>query len=208
MKVYAVSDLHGTLPEIPECDLLILGGDYNPYNRLTHQAAYMNDVFRPWLDQVPAKEIVAIAGNHDFIFQQNRPDLLPELRWHYLQDSGIELLGLKIWGTPWTPTFYKWAFMKDDQDLVECFAYMPQDLDILISHGPPRGILDKNRGGYSCGSQSLLNAILDNRPKHTVFGHIHEAYGHFNLDGQKFYNVSQLDDTYRLRRGPTLIEVD
>jgi Icc-related predicted phosphoesterase len=82
---------------------------------------------------------------------------------------------------------------------------MPQGLDLLISHGPPRGILDKNRGWYSCGSRSLLEAVLDNRPKHTVVGHIHEGYGHFNLDGQKFYNVSQLDDMYRLRRGPTEI---
>ena len=207
MKILAVSDLHGTLPEIPECDLLILGGDYNPYHRIADQASYMDNVFRPWLESVPAHEIVAVAGNHDFIFQ-NHKHLLPPLRWHYLEDSGIELFGLRIWGTPWTPTFFNWAFMKDDQDLVQHFEHMPQGLDILVSHGPPMNILDKNRSGYSCGSRSLFNSILENQPEHIIFGHIHESYGRFYLNGQKFYNVSQLDDSYRYRRGPTLIELD
>src|SRR4051812_12302796 len=112
MLIRALSDLHGTLPEIAPCDLLLLGGDLCPVtdHRLSYQADWLDTTFRRWLEQVPARRIVAVAGNHDLVFEK-APYLLPrDLPWTYLQDSGCTWEGLQLYGTPWQPWFFDWAF--------------------------------------------------------------------------------------------------
>src|SRR5262245_1002245 len=119
MKIVAMSDMHGQLPaRVPACDLLLLGGDVTPVedHSIGFQASWLDREFRDWLQAQPARKIVGIAGNHDFIFEQ-APGLVPELPWTYLQDSGIEWEGLKIWGTPWQPIFFDWAFNGDPERL-------------------------------------------------------------------------------------------
>src|SRR5262249_28634493 len=108
MRIVAMSDLHGYLPEhVPACDLLLLAGDLGPvtdHSPLTH-AQWLGREFRAWLERLPARKIVGIAGNHDLVFER-APHLVPrDLPWTYLQDSGLEWEGLKIWGTPWQPWF-------------------------------------------------------------------------------------------------------
>ncbi len=101
MKIVAISDLHGYLPEIPPCDLLLIAGDLCPTydHHPDWQSRWLANHFGAWLERVPAKHIVGIAGNHDFVFEQT-PHLVPrDLRWTYLQDSGTEIAGLKLYGT-------------------------------------------------------------------------------------------------------------
>jgi Icc-related predicted phosphoesterase len=194
--VIASSDLHGILPEIPECDLLLLGGDLCPDGNEHVQALWLDTVFRAWLRKVPAQKIVAVAGNHDFIFQ-NRPDLIPALPWYYLQDSGIELLGCHIWGTPWQPVFFDWAFNLEENILEQKWELIPMNTDILLLHGPPYGYGDRNSKDEHTGSPSLTKRILEIQPALAICGHIHEARGDYCIGRTLLANVSQLNVRYQ-----------
>ncbi len=196
IKIVASSDLHGYLPEIPECDLLLLGGDLCPDGNELKQALWLDTVFRRWLRDVPARAIVGVAGNHDFIFQ-NRPDLIPALPWHYLQDSGIELFGLHIWGTPWQPVFFDWAFNLEEEQLEQKWQLIPSNTDILLLHGPPRGYGDRNSHDEHTGSPSLTRRIQEVQPRLAICGHIHEARGEYHIGNTLVANVSQLDLQYQ-----------
>jgi Icc-related predicted phosphoesterase len=195
-----VADLHGYLPEIPKCDVLMIGGDLGPATSSYHfdddrAALWLATTFTDWLSKVPAKAIVGIAGNHDFYCQIN-PDAMHALPWIYLCDSGCEIGGSKFWGSPWTPDFMNWAFMKRDEELAERWALIPEDTDVLITHGPPLGLGDTNIVGRHCGSETLkqwrVNAAK--LPDIHFFGHIHEGHGQA---GDDWANVSYVDEQYR-----------
>jgi Icc-related predicted phosphoesterase len=193
MTVYAISDLHGSLPEIPRCDLLVLGGDYCTGRDEEEQLRFLGGPFKEWLTFAPARHIVGIAGNHDFVFQ-NFPEAVSDLPWHYLQDEGITIEGISIYGTPWSPTFGKWAFMKDDNELANIYAKIPEKLDILISHSPAFSILDKSVYGDFCGSRQLRERIREVIPDTVICGHIHEAHGIYDDGATRYFNVSHVDE--------------
>jgi Icc-related predicted phosphoesterase len=201
MKIAAVSDLHGILPDVPPCDLLLIGGDVTPLkdHTLPHQAQWLDVTFRAWLASVPARQIVAVAGNHDFVFQQ-APHLLPKaLPWTYLQDSGCEWEGLRFWGSPWQPWFYDWAFNLYEPDLVPKWDMIPDGTDVLLLHGPPHGYGDAvpEAGGVRrCGSPSLLERIQRVQPRLVIFGHIHEGRGEWRLGRTVLANVSIVNARY------------
>lgn len=210
MKIVAISDQHGQLPEVPPCDLLLIAGDICPVKNhsIPAQEAFLAGPFARWLETVPARHIVGIAGNHDFIFQES-PERLPRsLRWTYLQDSATDIEGMKIYGTPWQPWFYDWAFNAREPELEQRWQSIPLGTDILICHGPPRGYGDRNMQGQHTGSPSLLERIRVVRPKLTVFGHIHEGHGRYDVEGLLLANVSSLDERYRFVHAPTEFDVD
>ena len=130
IKIVAVSDMHGYLPDnIPPCDLLLLAGDLTPVQNhgIQFQAEWLEGPFRSWLRRQPARKIVGIAGNHDFIFE-HAADVVPtDLPWTYLQDSYLMWEGLKIWGTPWQPTFFDWAFNGNPEKLQRQWDLIPED---------------------------------------------------------------------------------
>lgn len=197
VKVVATSDFHGELPEIPECDLLLIAGDSCPEGAPSLQARWLDGPFREWLASVPAKEIVLIAGNHDLIYERAK-DLVPQgLRCHYLEDSSIELFGFQIYGTPWQLPFWG-AFNLTEEELKDKYALIPSSVDILVSHSPPYCIWDGVPvGGESVahtGSVSLRNKVFEIRPKLFVCGHIHCAYGVTTVEDILFANVSLLND--------------
>lgn len=191
--VVCISDLHGWLPlDIPHCDLLVIGGDVCPTSdhRIARQEAWIDGPFRQWLEQVPAETVVGTWGNHDFFAQDGTiPANLPGT---WLHDEAAEWKGLKVWGSAWTPTFFNWAYMKDDQDLTAHWAMIPDDTSILITHGPPYGRCDLTARGVLAGSVSLEHRVRDLKQLQLhVCGHIHEGYGstgntinasHVNLD--------------------------
>ncbi len=203
MKIVAVSDMHGFLPDIPSCDLLLIAGDITPVrdHSISHQAQWLDSDFRRWLQSVPARKIVGVAGNHDFIFQQV-PEALPRnLPWTYLQDSGTEWEGLRFWGTPWQPWFFDWAFNLYEPDLVAKWAMIPEGTDILVLHGPPHGYGDgvpERTGVRHTGSPSLLKRIEVVQPRVVVFGHIHEGRGEWRLGRSVLANVTVLDAKYEM----------
>lgn len=204
ISIVATSDLHGFLPEIPLCDLLLIGGDICPDGHEKEQSDWLGTTFRRWLRTVKAKEIVAVAGNHDWVFQ-NRPELVPTLRWHYLLDSGITLFGYKIWGSPWQPVFFDWAFNLKEPELDEKWKLIPEDTNILLLHGPPYRYGDRNAQGEHTGSPSLTKRIQEIQPQLVVCGHIHEARGDYHINQTHVLNVSQLD--LRYQPYPTLTQL-
>jgi len=224
VTIAAISDLHGHLPAVPECDLLLIAGDICPSSWPGPQADWLASTFKPWLDRVPAREVVAVAGNHDWVFESwdNRREfepmlgetdglILPDLRWHYLEDRGIELFGLRIYGTPWQLRCGNWAFNVDESVLEEKFARIPDGTDIVVSHSPPFGIGDlarRPKGGEHVGSPSLLDRVLQVRPRFHVFGHIHEARGQWERDGITFANVAVLNHKYEFAHEAMGFQID
>ena len=202
MNIVALSDLHGFLPEeLPRCDLLLLAGDLTPVTNhgLAFQARWLDDIFRKWLHRQPARQIVGVAGNHDFVFQ-HEPGWVPrDLPWTYLQDSGFVWEGLNIWGTPWQPVFGNWAFNGNPDELRRQWNLIPDDTDILVCHGPPLGYGDGVQGStglHHCGCPHLLERIQTIAPRLVVFGHIHKGRGEWQLGPTTLANVTQLDERY------------
>jgi Icc-related predicted phosphoesterase len=201
VKIVGVSDLHGTLPIIPPCDLLLIGGDICPVrdHSISRQADWLDTVFRFWLENAPARKVVGVAGNHDLIFEQAPEDVPRNLQWTYLQDSGVDWEGLHIWGSPWQPWFFDWAFNLYEPELMTKWYLIPQDTDILVLHGPPRGYGDgvpEGDGVRRTGSPSLLKRIEEIAPRVAIFGHIHEGRGQWQLGRTVMANVTILDERY------------
>ncbi len=208
-KIVAVSDLHGHFPEdVPDCDLLLIAGDIMLGADIITQLTWLEGLVRPWLDKISAKEVVFVAGNHDTIYEKASQGHMPppNMPWHYLQYSGIELFGLKIWGSPWQKRFNDWSFNTDEEHMSRQFGFMPDDTDILVTHSPPYKIRDyvptKTKRRKSLGSKALREAVFKVRPKLHVFGHIHYAQGKYIKtweDGTTttFANVSYVGENYK-----------
>ena len=211
MKITCISDTHGHLPEISPCDLLIHAGDICPASnhKITHQLGFLQGVFSNWLNQVPANNIVCVPGNHDIIFQEAN-HLIPKLKCQFLIDQLTEVNGIKMWGSPWQNWFRDWAFNApketSERFLAERYNLIPEDIDIIISHGPPYGIGDKASDGFICGSKSLLKRISEIKPKLVVTGHIHEGYGIYKLEDTTIINCSYLDAKYNPVNKPITFE--
>jgi Icc-related predicted phosphoesterase len=199
--IVCISDLHEHLVDIPACDLLLIAGDVSFAFKgdLTAKRAFLAGEFKQWLERVPADEIVLVAGNHDqSIEAQGLPD---GLRCHYLQDAGLELFGLRIWGTPWQPWFYDWAFNAPRRDgeefLASKFAAIPVDTDIVVAHGPPRGYGDLTLGGEHVGSTAMTRTLERVQSRLMVCGHIHPAHGRYRLGATEIINASLVNEDYR-----------
>jgi Icc-related predicted phosphoesterase len=200
MKFCCISDIHGYLPEVPDCDVLLIGGDIVPTNMHDYllSASWLQTSFKEWIDNLSQRmKIFAVAGNHDFIFQKAK-HLLPNLNWTYLEDSGFIFQDLKIWGSPWQPEFHNWAFNATESELCKKWSLIPEDTDILLLHGPPRGYGDFSLyGNVNTGSPGLLKRIREIKPKLVVAGHIHSGYGKYIIDQNiNFINAAYVDENY------------
>lgn len=209
MRVAVVADLHGRLPAAPRCDLLLLAGDLCPYGEPAEQAAWLDRDLRAWLEASGAGAVVAIAGNHDFVFER-APELVPaDLPWTYLQDAACAVDGLTVFGSPWTPWFHDWAFNAPRADgeafLAERYAAAPDDADVLLLHGPPRGYGDRTSTGLDVGSTAALELVDRVAPRLVAFGHIHEARGAYERAGIPLLNVAAVDLRYELRDDPIVL---
>lgn len=180
MKICAISDTHThhddlILKEEDNIDVLIHAGDLS--YRGTQQEIIS---FLDWFERQPATYKVFIAGNHDFGFENKRKqseELLKGRDVIYLNDSGVKLMGKQIWGSPVQPWFHDWAFNRRS-DIQEHWDLIPDNTDVLITHGPPHMILDKClMGGNRVGCPRLLKKIQEIKPQVHIFGHIHEGYG-------------------------------
>jgi hypothetical protein len=184
--------------------VLLIAGAIAPATRpgVAFQAPGVDTHVRRWLEAVPAQHIVGIAGNHDLVFER-APERVPtDLPWTYLQDEAACVGDLRLWGSPWTPWFYDWAFNaprhdSEEEFLTECYAAVGDDTDVLLIHGPPRGYGDLTARGKRAGSAALLRLVDRVRPALCVFGHIHEARGSWTRGSSILANVSAVDLQYR-----------
>ncbi len=180
MIIDCISDLHGFTPKLQGGDLLLIAGDLT-----ARDEPYEFEEFKQWLKNQPYTKKVLIAGNHDnfLAFHENPRAYFEDAI--YLCDSGIEINGFKIWGTPWTKNFVgqnprcKAFGLNFETQLLERFELIPDNIDILITHSPPEGILDKTWSSHArAGSPSLKSRVLKMPElKLHLFGHIHEGYG-------------------------------
>lgn len=205
MKIVCISDTHGKHAQltVPEGEVLIHAGDFTKRGLLGEIQQ-----FHDWIVQLPHKYKIVIAGNHDFLFEQNpvlAQSLLSEVI--YLEDNFVEIEGVRFWGSPITPWFFDWAFNRQrGAEIASHWQKIPQGTDILITHGPPKGILDKTVHGLEVGCQDLLEAVQLIRPRYHIFGHIHEAYGIAQVEDTQFINASILDINYQIAHAPVVLE--
>jgi Icc-related predicted phosphoesterase len=154
---------------------------------------------------------IIIAGNHDWLFETNRVLALEDVPKNviYLEDQGVEIEGLKFYGTPVTRPFNNWAFNRPEEKLAEHWKAIPDDTDVLITHGPPHTIFDWSiYDNIHTGSPSLYFEVLERiKPKLHCFGHIHGGYGTKVIEGTTFMNASNLDEDYMCVNAPMTFEI-
>jgi Icc-related predicted phosphoesterase len=220
LRICAVSDLHGFLPEIPDCDALVIAGDIvaASHDQREEMQSYVR--FGHWLTEIVCRGIipVGIAGNHDFLLRDDER-FARALPWVYLLDQAWTHPyrandDVTFFGTPWQPWFGGWAFNAPEVDPGEEFLHskfdqIPADTDVLIAHGPPAGILDRV-GGRHVGSNALSKNIQRVMPKLVVCGHIHHCYGVEQVEGVTIANASVTaveNGNYVLRNPPLLFDI-
>jgi Icc-related predicted phosphoesterase len=204
------------MADLPGGDILIHCGDITSRGYYEEATGFMRWFNR--LDQYTHK--VFIAGNHDFVFEKHL-HLVPSIlalgpKVTYLQDSAVELEGIKIYGSPWQPEFYNWAFNlpRGGQELRDKWTAIPKDTDILVTHGPPFGKLDVVPGvgqvRVGCEVLSELYATKQLNPAIHAFGHIHCSYGTCGGHGgdTTFINASSLNEGYQYQNRPININYD
>lgn len=211
MKLVCISDthsMHRLIPEIPTGDVLIHAGDSLGQGTLENVAE-----FNDWLGNLPHRHKIVIAGNHDWAFQKTS-ELARETLFNaiYLEDNGVEIDGIRFWGSPWTPTFLDWAYMLDrGAPIRQKWQQIPQNTDVLITHGPPMGIGDVVDMGYKnshVGCQDLLDRIDQLKFLKThIFGHIHEGYGQYRRGWMQLINASTCTDRYEPTNPPIVLEL-
>ena len=203
MKFLAISDTHGKhrlVKNLPSADVIIHAGDVSRGG-----AEHSVQDFLSWFSKLDYAHKIFIAGNHDRFFEEEPSGyinkIIPE-NVVYLNDSGISIDGINIWGSPITPWFFNWAFNRErGKEIDKHWKRIPVNTDVLITHGPPYGILDTVPYGH-VGCEELLKRVKKIKPKVHIFGHIHEAYGNAENRDTRFINVSVLDDQYALRNAP------
>lgn len=213
MKCVCVSDIHLKDIETPPADLLIVAGDFTMTG-----GEEQYDWYCQWLNQQPQKYKVWIAGNHE-VGLENSPKIASLLAQKtdsvYLCDSEVVIGGVRIWGSPVTPEFHNWEFnRKRGVEIRKHWSQIPENVDILITHGPPFGYGDDIDGEH-VGCQDLLEVLtseLKHPPRYHVFGHIHEGYGReiFKRDDGhsiEFINASSCDIKYNPVNPPITIEL-
>lgn len=212
MKILHISDTHGMHDQIPKerfdgIDMVIHSGDCSNSPFLTSSNIEVLD-FLDWYERVPVKYKVFVAGNHDTAIERKgvTSDTIKAYGIIYLENDSIEIEGIKIWGSPITPTFGEWAFMKARDKTHFVWDTIPNDTDIVITHGPPKGVRDLTRNRDNslemCGDKALVTAITRVKPKLVLFGHIHnfkdiENQGvstYHRLPNTKFSNATCVED--------------
>lgn len=240
MKILCISDIHGHLPDVSkfDFDMVVVTGDLCPhhpsasippghFSDMTFQGHWLNAYFGPWVKAIQ-KPVVVIAGNHDFILAERfiwedpaakMRALAPNLT--YLECGQAVVNGLKLYGSPWSPFFYDWAFNfpSKEEDYIRVseamYGIIPDDVDIVLTHGPSYGCMDACEEKVNgekviklVGCRSIKKRLdeLKNVKLH-VFGHIHHKYGVDMSNRWISVNASLCNERNKLIREPILIEI-
>ncbi len=203
LRIVAVADTHlfHDRLQVPEGDVFIHAGDMcrgGSIEDLARSAA--------WIRALPHAVKIVVAGNHDWAFVRE-PERARDLLGAdvaYLEDSGTTVGSLSFWGSPWQPTYAAWAFnLERGAALAEKWSRIPDRLDVLVTHGPPRGFGDRGSVPERAGCADLLARVRTVKPRLHLFGHIHQDGGYFEDGGIALANVT----TSECMRAPTVIDI-
>ena len=222
LKIVCISDTHCVHQKIdlPDGDILIHTGDCTRGGTFEQLKDFLD-----WFSKQSFSHVIWIAGNHDLTLHHD----FYEANWRrfhrkhakqdldqiqsliqsydnitYLKDELVEVAGLRIYGSPWQPTFFNWAFNANRGEKIDqIWSSVPSDIDILMTHGPPLGYGDRCHSGVRAGCANLLHQIMYRiKPRVHVFGHIHEDEGIWNNGTTSFVNASSCSPQYQLAHSP------
>ena len=221
MRITFISDTHSKHKIVesllPGGDLLIHAGDFMT-SGYSYQEAWD---FVKWTDSIKNYDnVVFIAGNHDRLFEdspEKASEIVNSFKFTtYLQDDWVKIGNdiddlIKIYGSPWQPEFYNWAFNlpRNGEDLREKWFWIPDDTDILITHSPPQTKLDTSGSPWNqpmLGCELLMERVNQLKPKIHVFGHIHGGYGYVFDGNTHYFNASILNERYEFTNKPITID--
>ena len=222
MKICAISDLHGTLPKIEKCDILLIAGDITPHR---FAEAWILKDFIKWINDLPCTHVIAVWGNHDFI-GYNYPDIEKTLgkktkqKIEFLNNETTTIYddignSISIFGSPWCHIFGNWAFMISDNMLQVMYDKMPKTCDIVLTHDAPAigdiGVITQGRhAGENAGNKVLAEIIKSRNVKYSISGHIHSSNHTLETkkgSNTKFATVSILDENYNHVYEPLYFEI-
>lgn len=213
MKLVCISDTHGDHEKVtlPSGDVLIHAGDLTGHGTEEETQAF----FR-WFGRQAFDYKICVAGNHDTFVEQDPiacQQMADSVGVVFLNDTGCSIDGVSFWGSPITPRFFHWSFMRDPgADIEAHWDLIPTDTDVLITHGPAYGILDQvdreNGDKEHTGCPSLLKKIQLVKPQFHVFGHIHEDYGRVEEEGVSHCNVSTMNKQYQIQNEVQVLEFE
>lgn len=201
LKIDIISDTHTQHEKIklPGGDILIHAGDVSYRGTIMEIFSFLE-----WFGNQKYNYLILVPGNHDWGFEQAFGVFEDECKRRQitlLNDSGVTIEGVKVWGSPVQPEFCDWAFnRKRGVEIKRHWDMIPEDTEILVTHGPPESILDMTFHGEHVGCADLYNKIVQTNIKLHVFGHIHEAAGHKYHDSRTFVNASSVDGRYILNK--------
>lgn len=203
LRIVAVSDLHGSYPDVGSGDILIIAGDLT-----ARDTVYQLRAFDEWLLKQDFRHKIVVAGNHDGSIEKGKYTIQ---NGTFLNDSHCIIEGLKIYGSPWTRSFGLWSFMKPESELKAVWNKIPNDTDILVCHSPAYGILDMSHD-ECLGCYHLRNRIEKlHRLKMFICGHIHEGYGKKLLKCPGYdilcLNAAHMDGSYNAVNEPHCVDL-
>lgn len=207
MKFVAIFDTHGKHRELnlPKGDIIIHAGDFCHFGNQDDMYDFLN-----WYKELDFETKLLIGGNHDFFaaeYSEKFKEVLPK-EITYLNDSGVSVNGIKIWGSPVQPDLVGFAFGKNrGAEMRPHWDLIPDDIELLITHTPPKGILDKSRSGQSLGCEELTKRLENLSVKVHVFGHIHQSYGTLTRGKTQYINASNLSSSKGLVNKPIVFEL-
>ena len=210
VRIICISDTHGQHAglRVPDGDILIHAGDFMTYGNAPREIIDFNT----WLGRQPHAHKIVIAGNHDRLFESHpMPARALITNATYLEDSGVEVEGLKFWGSPVQPPFNNWAFnVQRGQPIRQYWDKIPMGTDVLVTHGPPFGILDQSRPMTDhLGCEELAEVVEKIAPRLHLFGHIHGGQGRVHgSNGCEFVNASVLNEHYMLVSEPEIVDLE
>jgi predicted phosphohydrolase len=206
LRLVLLGDTHQLHREVdvPDGDILIHAGDFT---MLSKNMSAIGD-FNTWLGELPHRYKIIVPGNHEYFLEAVPSKRSMLTNGLLLLNEGTEIEGLRIWGSPVTP-LYGGAFgLSSAEDRRRLYARIPEDTDILVTHGPPFGILDSvPHSDVHSGCRELLHAVVRVRPKLHFFGHVHGAHGIFHTNQTTFVNAALLGTNGDLDQRPVSLRM-
>lgn len=187
MKIVATSDTHGRFPDIPDGDVFIHCGDFSNRGDQGEFTRFMNVI-----EDLPHEHKIVCCGNHEMYCMDHWVASVDEAKDRGISlhnETEFEIDGISFKLSSYTPEFYDWAFMKTREELQSYWNGQHFSVDVLITHGPPYGILDWVSGD-NVGCQGLRDYVDRRAPEHHMFGHIHCSKGTMKTFDTTFHNIA------------------